>query len=274
MRALALLLLSVSLPASAGELLLNSSDAAAFDAVEGVDLALANRIVDLRSARGGTLSSVEALRSLDIPADTLDRLRSEVAVDLPITKVQGQKRSFASADEVLAEFQNEPDIRAVQAMSMSYTKTSPELVEAWLGASKMAYALPKVQLGYAKDLDLNQDFEYALDADGALESTLTDADTDNNDSYTVKLEWRLDKLVMSSERIRVINEAQDIVKLRDKVLDEVTRVYFDRRRLQVEMLLSPPGDVRAQIKDQLRLQELTANLDAYTGGGFSAAIKR
>jgi hypothetical protein len=77
---------------------------------------------------------------------------------------------------------------------------------------------------------------------------------------------------MSSERIRVINEAQDIVKLRDKVLDEVTRLYFDRRRLQVDLLLNPPSDMKKLIDDELRLQELTANIDALTGGQFSASL--
>jgi hypothetical protein len=274
MRALAFLLCTVSLPAMADDVLLNSSSAEQFTTVEGVDIVLAKRIVDLREQRGGSLGSVESLRTLNIPGETLDNLRSQVGVDLPMVKVSNQKRQFNSADEVLAEFEGEPDVRAVQAMAMAYTKTSPELVEGWLVASKAAYALPKVQLGYQKDIDLNEGFSYELDADGELEATLDDADVDNNDRYVVKLEWRLDKLVMSSERIRVINEAQDIVKLRDKVLDEVTRVYFDRRRLQVETLLSPPGDVRAQIKDELRLQELTANLDAYTGGGFSAASAR
>jgi phosphoribosylaminoimidazole (AIR) synthetase len=79
---------------------------------------------------------------------------------------------------------------------------------------------------------------------------------------------------MSSERIRVINEAQDIAKLRDKVLSEVTRLYFERRRVQVEMLLSPKRDTMGQVKQQLRLMELTASIDALTGGAFSQALKR
>ena len=80
-------------------------------------------------------------------------------------------------------------------------------------------------------------------------------------------------MVMSSEQIRVINEAQDIAKLREKVLGEVTRLYFDRRRLQVEILLNPKSDVVGQVKDELRLREITANLDAYTGGQFSNAAR-
>jgi hypothetical protein len=35
------------------------------------------------------------------------------------------------------------------------------------------------------------------------------------------------------------------VKLRDRVLEEVTRVYFDRRELQVAMLLEPASTLEA-----------------------------
>ena len=38
-------------------------------------------------------------------------------------------------------------------------------------------------------------------------------------------------------------------------------------------LLSPKSSLDAQVKAQLRLMELTANLDALTGGAFSSAVK-
>ena len=101
---------------------------------------------------------------------------------------------------------------------------------------------------------------------------INDADQGQYQEYKVRLVWDLDKLVMSSERIRVINEAQDLVKLRDKVLSEVTRLYFERRRLQVERLLAPKADLMARVREELRLMELTANIDALTGGAFSAAL--
>ena len=77
---------------------------------------------------------------------------------------------------------------------------------------------------------------------------------------------------MSSEQIRVLNESQKAVKIREKLMDEVTRLYFDRRRLQVEGLLNPPSSLNDEIEHVLRLQEFTANLDALTGGAFSASI--
>lgn len=251
---------------------LNSATAAELAGIEGVDAALASRIVELRDERG-RLGSVESLRILDLPPDTLDRLRDEVVVDTPIVKA-ANKKSYTTVEQVMAEFADEPVVGTVQAMAMDYSKTNPQLVESWLASSRSAYLLPKLNLKYQKDLNLNEDYAYFEDEDGDRILSLDGQDADNDDTYEVKLEWRLDKLVMSSERIRVINEAQDIVKLRDKVLDEVTRLYFDRRRLQVELLLSPPSDLRTQIKKELQLQELSANLDALTGGGFSAALPR
>lgn len=168
--------------------------------------------------------------------------------------------------EVLVQFEREPDVRTVQTMAAEYANTSPELVERWLRSSRQAYLLPKLDLHYRKQLDASDDYIY----DSSARSMLTDTTLDDNDAYEVQLEWRLDKLVMSSERIRAIDQAQELVKLRDRVLEEVTRVYFDRRELQVAMLLDPADTLEGRVAAELALQELTARLDALTGGGFSA----
>lgn len=254
---------------------LNAASSAELAALQGVDEATADRIVALRTQRG-RIGSVEALRILDLPESALDALRDGTHVDLAVKRAGGKK--YADVDAVLAEFSGEPDIRAVQAMAQDYSMTRPDLVQNWLKASKRAFLLPSMSLTYRKELDLAERDEWAdIDTETKTwqnewerrEDTVTG---ENDDTYQVSLRWRLDKLVMSSEQIRVISESQDVVKLRDKVLDEVTRLYFDRRRLQVELLLNPAGDLKRQLEDALRLQEMSANLDALTGGAFSAAL--
>lgn len=254
---------------------LNDASAVQLAALDGVDAAAAERIIALREQRGN-IGSVEALRILNLSEPALAALRDGTHVDLAIQRGGGKK--YGSVDEVLAEFAAEPDIRAVQAMAQEYSMTRPDLVENWLKASKRAFLLPSMSLTYRKELDLSERDEWAdVDTETKAwqdewqrrEDTVTG---ENDDTYQVSLRWRLDKLVMSSEQIRVISESQDVVKLRDKVLDEVTRLYFDRRRLQVDLLLNPPGDLKKQIEDELRLQEMSANLDALTGGTFSASL--
>jgi hypothetical protein len=53
----------------------------------------------------------------------------------------------------------------------------------------------------------------------------------------------------------------------------VTRLYYERRRLQIEMLLYTPARTWERVEKQLRLEELTADIDAITGHYFSARLK-
>ncbi len=192
---------------------------------------------------------------------------------LTLLTAPGRAADYTNVEQVLATFSAEPTIAAVHAMTMEYSKTDNRYVEAWLRAAKNAAWLPELvaQYGYSDSLDNGFTYQtgtYEWDADEPLADDIgvgIDQDVD------VRVKWQLSKLVMSSDRIRVISETQDIVKLRDKVLEQVTRVYFERRRLQVEMLLNS-GDLKAQLKNELRLQELTAQIDAITGGRFSEAL--
>jgi len=64
-----------------------------------------------------------------------------------------------------------------------------------------------------------------------------------------------------------------MVELRDDILDDVTRTYFERRRLQVTLLANPPNDPQRLLEQELRVQELTALIDGLTGGFFSQHLK-
>lgn len=249
---------------------INSSTAFELANNTSIDINTAEQIVSYRE-KHGQISNIESLRVLSLSEGTLDSLRQETEIDLSLTI--HKETGHYSVEEVLAQFSNEPDIRRVHDMTMDYSRTNPDLVKSWLSSARRAYALPKINLQYEKELDQSQRYDYVTLDEGSPTEELDYAQLEDDDKVVVKLEWRLDKIVMSSEQIRVINEAQDVVKMREKLLDEVTRLYFDRRRLQVELQLNPSSDLREQIETQLRLQEMTANLDALTGGAFSASIQ-
>lgn len=177
---------------------------------------------------------------------------------------------FRSAEEVLAQFKDEPDVREVQQMVLEYSRTDPDYAASWERAARNTNLVPEVSVAYKYGDGYDTDYEYL---DGSEVETLTDSAVDKDNRVELRAKWRFDKLMMSSERIRVISESQDMVKTRDKILETATRVYFDRRRLQVEMLMGG-GDVKTQLKNELRLQELTAQLDAYTGGRFSQSLPK
>ena len=244
---------------------LNSATLSQLANIPGVGEENAKAILALRAERG-RLGSVEELRILPFLSETgLDNLRSATSVDLAVRGVA--KGEYKTVEDVMGFFAHEPTVQEVQAMTMAYTHTNREQVERWLNASRAAAALPQLQARYEYYNRYGEDFDVL----GGV-SALTQQDSQLQDKVVVEVRWQLNDLVMSTEQIRVISEAQDIVKLRDKVLGEVTRLYFDRRRLQIDGLLNPPNDLRAQIDDELRLMEFTAQLDALTGGAFSAAV--
>jgi hypothetical protein len=195
---------------------------------------------------------------------------------------------FSSPEQVLATFKDEPLVAEVQQMALDYSKTDPHYLDGWLKAAKSAAALPSITLyyNYKQGFDTGYGYytpeEIVDDSDTSITASDADAlsygpfETDQGISFdhqaSVRATWRLDELVMSSDEIRIINEAQDIVKLRDKVLEDVTRLYFERRRLQVDLLLGGGGDLKKRVGDELRMAELTAQLDAYTGGRFSRRL--
>lgn len=255
---------------------LNQASATELAAIEGVELGLAEEIVELRLKRG-SLSNVEALRVIPGITDaSLDALRSRTTIDIALP--DAQTVTYDSVEAVLKEFEKEPSIQQVHAWAADYAKANPNMVDRWLAASRSFAALPEVTLEYRLQDGWDQGFFYVADdgtplslPDQEPQAILDDAGQDQDRRYLVRAKWELDKLVMSSERIRVLQEAQDIAKLRDKVLGDVTELYFERRRLQVEMLLNPSNDVKRQVRDVLQLQELTAGIDALTGGAFSAS---
>ena len=65
-----------------------------------------------------------------------------------------------------------------------------------------------------------------------------------------------------------------LVGVQEGLLREITSLYFTRRRLMTMVTLAPPQDPNEEITEQLRLDEITANLDALTGGYFSKEIRK
>jgi hypothetical protein len=93
-------------------------------------------------------------------------------------------------------------------------------------------------------------------------------------TWGIQLKWALDRLIFDPNELKVSREAQRLAELREEVVDRVTRVYFERRRLQILRLIQPPRSVRTAVLRDLALQRMTATVDGLTGGWFSRALKR
>ena len=63
-----------------------------------------------------------------------------------------------------------------------------------------------------------------------------------------------------------------MIVLRNDILDEVNKLYFERRRVKIELAYLPAQESRKIEDKKLRLEELAASLDALTGGFFSRRL--
>ncbi len=162
-------------------------------------------------------------------------------------------------------FNNEPTIKDVQNVAIEYAEVHPDKIKNWREQAAKRAILPDLSVGldrYVTDLlhwDSGTNPDTFLKGDDAV-------------SWDVSLTWDLGDLIWNDAQTSIDTRSRLMVQLRDDILDELTRTYFERRRLQIEAFLSPPQDLKEKLEKELRIQELTADLDALTGGYFSRKI--
>jgi hypothetical protein len=165
-----------------------------------------------------------------------------------------------------------PDVAAVHAAALAYLDLGPEgLREAeqrargrgWL---PLLRASAGVGRDHARDYDRDEVF-----TSGELHSLYdTHYARDHGFAADVELVWDLDQLASPDDAIAVSRERRLVVELRDQVLERVNRLYFER--LRSSDALAAEADAAKQRELELRVAELTAQLDAWTGGRFSRLL--
>ncbi|MBI5051023.1 MAG: hypothetical protein HZC11_09205 [Nitrospirae bacterium] len=171
--------------------------------------------------------------------------------------------------EVISAFDNEPAIEEIQKAAIRYAEVHPEKIEGWRKAAAKKAWLPDLSLGYNKGRDWQSSKYYSS-------GTYWGDDVTRGRDYdwSVSFTWELGDLVWNDDQTSIDTRSRLMVQLRDDVLNEVTRLYFERRRLQMEMLLSPPKDIKDKLEKDLRFQELTADIDALTDFYFSKRLRQ
>ncbi|NOZ68668.1 MAG: hypothetical protein GXP46_05375 [Deferribacteres bacterium] len=171
--------------------------------------------------------------------------------------------------DLSSAFAHEPSIGEIREAAIIYAEVQPEKIEKWRKAAAKRAWLPDLRVAYRGNRGWqSSDYFYK----GNISDDDVTEDTDRE--WSVSLTWELGDLVWNSAQTSIDSRARLMVQLRDDILNEVTRLYFERRRLQYEMLLSPPGDMREKIENELRLQELTADIDALTNSYLSKRLAR
>ena len=206
---------------------------------------------------------------------------------------------------VLGQFSHEPTVQEIQEVAMRFAEVHPDLIEGWRKGAKYRALLPEFTLDLGFDrrttdrwLNTNELKQYnrreygTYIGDSIVDANITGVDyittseySDKYYDYTqtidrsttqdtqdrrqqvgFKFKWDLGDFLYNPDQVRISDEARDLVELRNDVLEEVTQFYFQRRQLQIDILLSPSEDLRERLRLELQLQEVTANIDYLTGG--------
>ena len=189
----------------------------------------------------------------------------ELSLLLP---VNGEIRGDRSQD-IFSHFSDEPTIQEVQRAAIYYAEVNPEKIEAWRkAASRKAWA---PSLSFHQDFQNDENIDIDRGGTGDPDKFIK-GPNERGASWYVTMSWNLADLIWNGDQTSIDSRSKLMVELRNDILSEVTHLYYERRRLQAEMWTAPAQDLKAQMENQIRLQELTSDIDALTGGYFSKSL--
>lgn len=171
--------------------------------------------------------------------------------------------------EILGRFAREPSIAQIQQAAVRYAEVHPGKIEEWRKAASRKAFLPTVSFDY----DLSRDQTVDLDRGGTADPDVyIIGPEEENRGWSVGVSWDLGELIWNGDQTSIDTRSRLMVELRDDILTQVTHLFYERRRLQVEMALAPVRDLPVQLEKEIRLEELTAGIDALTDGFLSKRL--
>ena len=161
----------------------------------------------------------------------------------------------------------EPSIAEVQEAAAAYDGVAPDRLRSWVARPRSAAWLPRITLDASRtDRDTR-----VIGVTGTVESDYLRASP--SVQLGVRATWDLDQLVFSREEPAAAWTASRLMDRREERVRRATRLYFQRRRLVAQLALEPPRDAVSRAVRENQIDELTAELDAVTGGLFSGRRK-
>jgi hypothetical protein len=160
----------------------------------------------------------------------------------------------------------------VQRAALAYLDLGPGRIRALYRRASWRGWLPTVELEAGRGLARSSEraADQVVFASGLRDELLdTSRDRQFDSEVFLSLTWDLPEAAFSQDALDVAKEAREVIELRDDVLDEITQLYFERRRVLLQLLALGTDAGMEAARLRLRADELAAGLDAWTGGWFS-----
>lgn len=196
---------------------------------------------------------------------------TEEVVPAPAPQRQVSRSNIRRLFEIIRA---EMTVRDVQKAAVKHYQLEPERIHALARNARLKGLLPHVSASFSNELGNR----FTNTKDGLFPVLPSPQENPNPNfykervaessdqlSWSVSASWDLDRLIFAAEAL----DAKSLTGLEENLIREVTTLYFSRRRVLASLILSPPDDDEEFFYELMRLDELTATLDAFTGGRFS-----
>lgn len=192
---------------------------------------------------------------------------------IPLLLVVLKTASGFAAGEALPPFDE------VARQALHYARLAPGSIHLWEKRVRKAPLLPRLQMGFERRLKnfVNvgvQDSVSVTTGGVAVGPPKQEQvqNSDNNYNFEIKAVWFLDQLLFSRDDLEISQEARELARERERILQQARQSYFRHRRGLKELALlqktGAPGTV-LELKS-LELAESASVLDGLTGGWFGA----
>jgi hypothetical protein len=184
-----------------------------------------------------------------------------------------KQTSRAAVKRLFQIIKAEPTIREVQKASVRHYELEPARIHRLARNARLKGLIPNVTASFSNEIGNR----FSNTKDGlfpVLPSPPENpnpsfykerlSETSDSVSWSVSASWDLDRLIFAPEAL----DAKSLTGLEENLIREVTTLYFSRRRILASLILSPPDDDEEFFYELMRLDEITATLDSFTGGMF------
>lgn len=169
---------------------------------------------------------------------------------------------------VKAVFDDEPAFQELQAAAIRYAEVGPEKITNWRREARLKALMPKISF----DVDKNRSDTSEIYTSASRDYVVVGPDDETN-NFGVSISWELGDLIWSGDQTNIDVRSRLMVQLRNDILDDLRRAYYERKRVQFELMTEPPKDLKARFDKEMRLRELTSQIDDLTGNYLSDKIK-
>ncbi|MBN2453195.1 MAG: hypothetical protein JXB40_02900 [Candidatus Omnitrophica bacterium] len=162
----------------------------------------------------------------------------------------------------------EPSFRELQAAAMKFNEVNPDKIRQWRQEARIKSLVPKINVGF----DNSKSNSYEIYTSATKDYIVAGPD-DIKEGLDVSVSWDLGQMIWSDDQTNIDVRSRLNTQLRNDILDDLRRAYFERKRLRFELITYPPRDNKLRFEKELRIQELTQAIDDITGNYLSGHTK-